>query len=169
MDGSGGTAEQSFASYLAKALIARKGYRLGTVPEAQELLAHCDAVLTLSYGLTMSIVAIVDREAKPWRRFELSKEELDRIGMDCLRYTGAGGGRKLPVDITVIEVGEAAVAAEEKERLKPLRSISPLSKVLISAVAAGPSTRELWTNAAPTARAMLLFIRGLMNQPRGDL
>ena len=58
--------------------------------------------------------------------------------------------------------------AEEKERLKPLRSISPLSKVLISAVAAGPSTRELWTNAAPTARAMLLFIRGLMNQPRGD-
>ena len=61
MDGSGGTAEQSFASYLAKALIARKGYRPGTVPEAQELLAHCDAVLTLSYGLTLSIVAIVDR------------------------------------------------------------------------------------------------------------
>lgn len=167
MADTGRSTEQTFASYLAKAFVAKQGYHPGTVPEAQALLAHCDTLLTLSFGLTLSVVAIVDREAKPWRRFELGKEELDRIGTDCLRYTGASGGRKLPVEFTIIEVGEAAVTAEEKERLKPLRSISPLSKVLISAVAVNLSTQELWTNAPPAERTMRLFIRGLMNKPGG--
>ena len=165
MYNTGGTTDRTFASYLAKAFVAKQRYRHGTVPEAHALLARCDAVLTLSIGLALSIVLIVDREAKPWRRFEPGKDELDRIGMGCLHYTGAAGGRKLPVEITVIEVGEAALAAEEKERLKLLRSISPLSKVQIAAVAVDPSRQELWTNAPPADRAMRLFIRSLMTEP----
>ena len=52
---------ETFADYLAKALIARKGYRRGTVPEARALFSHCDAVLTRANGVTLTIAAIIDR------------------------------------------------------------------------------------------------------------
>ena len=160
-----GSAEQTFASCLANAFVAKAGYQPGTVPEAQALLAHCDALLTLSIGLRCQSSPSWTGRRNLRRRFEFSKEELDKIGMDCLHYTGARAARKLPVEIVVIEVGKAALAAEEKERLKLLRSVSPLSKVQISAVAVDLPTQELWTNAPPTERAMRLFIRGLMNRP----
>ncbi len=166
MDDSGQPAEQTFASYLAKALIAKKGYRPGTVPEARTLFAHCDAVLTLADGLTMAIVGIVDLEANPSRRFGLGKEELDRIGTDCLRYTGRSAGGKLPVRITIIEVGAAPLPPGEREHLMPLKTKSPFSKVLISAVALDLSMQELWTNAPLRTRALRWFMKGLMAKPR---
>jgi rhomboid protease GluP len=166
MDDGGATTEHTFASYLAKALIARKGYRPGTVPEARALFAHCDAVLTLADGLTLAIVAIVDRQANPSRRFSLGKEALDKIGTDCQRYTGSTAGRKLPVHVTVIETGASPVQPEDKERLALLKSKSPFSKVLISAVAADLSTRALWTNAPFSTRTMRWFIKGLMARPQ---
>ena len=166
MDDSAGAAEQTFASYFAKALIARRGYRPGTVPEARTLFAHCDAVLTLADGLTLAIVAIVDRQADPSRRFGLDKDALEKIGTDCLRYTGSTGGRKLPVHITIVETGAVPVSPEDKERLAPLKSKSPFSKVLISAAAADLSTRELWSNAPLRTRPMRWFIKDLMARPR---
>jgi rhomboid protease GluP len=162
----GETHEESFAAYLAKALIAKKGYRPGTVPEAQELFAHCDAVLTRLDGLTVAIVAIVDREADPSRRFGLAREALETIGTACLRYTGTAGGRKLPVSLTVIEAGAAPVPAKEKDRLKPLKSSSLFSKVHISAFTLGVSTRELWTNTPVRARTMRSFLKWLLAGPR---
>ncbi len=166
MHDTGETHEESFAAYLAKALIAMKGYRRGTVPEAKELFAHCDAVLTRADGLTLAIVAIVDRGADPSRRFGLTKEALDEIGTDCLRYTGMAGRRKLPVYITIIETGEAPVQPGEKDRLQPLKSLSLFSKVQISAFALGVSTQELWTNTALRGRAMRSFLKRLMAGPR---
>ncbi len=166
MDDCGQPAEQSFASYLAKALVAKKGYRPGTVPEARALFAHCDAVLTRADGLTLAIVGIVDRQADPSRCFGLGKEELDRLGRGCLRYTGRSIGGKLPVRITVIEVGAGPLPAEERERLMPLKSKSPFSKVLISAATLDPSTRELWTNAPLRTRALCRFMKDLMAKPR---
>ncbi len=166
MDVSSGTAEQSFASYLAKALIAKKGYRPGTVPEAHALFAHCDAVLTLADGLTLTIVAVVDRGADPSRRFGLGKEDLDRIGMDCSRYVGRAGGWKLPVHITIVEAGGAPISAEDRIRLGALKSRSPFSKVQIKAVAIDASAREVWTNAPLRGRALCSFVKGLMSKPR---
>ncbi len=161
----GETRQESFAAYLAKALIAKKGYRPGTVPEAHELFEHCDAVLTRSDGLTLAIVAIVDRQSDPSRRFGLTKEALQKIGTECLRYTGRAGGRKLPVSIEVIEAGAAQVPPEDIERLAPLKS-SPFSKVLISAFALDASTQELWTNTPLRGRATRSFLKGLMEKPR---
>ncbi len=93
MHNTGESREESFAAYFAKALIAKKGYRPGTVPEALELFAHCDAVLTRLDGLTVAIIGIVDRETDPSRRFGLTREVLEKIGTACLRYTGRAGGR----------------------------------------------------------------------------
>ncbi len=166
MYNTGDTGEETFAAYLAKALVAKKGYRPGTVPEAHELFAHCDAVLTRLDGLTVAIVAIVDREADPTRRFGLGREALDKIGTACLRYTGTAGGRKLPVFITVIEAGAAPVPPEEKDRLKTLKSRSLFSKVHISAFTLAASTHELWTNTPMRGRAMRSFLKRLLTAPR---
>ncbi len=166
MNGSGQPTEQTFAAYLVKALIAKKGYQSGTVPEAEELFAHCDAVLTLADGMTLAIVGIVDLEADPSRRFGLSKEELDRIGTGCLRYTGRAGGRKLPVHITIVEAGPAPLPASEREHLAPLKSKSLFSKVQLSALAVDPSTQELWTNAPLRTRGLRWLIKGLLAKPR---
>jgi rhomboid protease GluP len=166
MQDTGGTTEQTFATYVAKALMAKKGYRPGTVPEAQALRAHCDAVLTMADGVTLAIVGIVDRQADPSRRFGLGKEELDRIGTDCLHYAGRVGGRKLPVQITIVEVGAGPVAPEDKERLKALKHKSLFSKVLIQTVAVDVPSQEIWTNAPVRTRVMRSFIRGLLNKPR---
>src|SRR5215469_11991208 len=100
-----------FAAYLAKALIAKKGYQEGTVPEARELFERCDTVLTRADGFTLSIVAIAGRVDGSSRRFGLTKEALDRIGTECLRYTRRMGRRKLPVTIIIIEAGSAPMGA----------------------------------------------------------
>jgi rhomboid protease GluP len=169
MDGSSGADGQTFAAYLAKALIGKKGYRPGTVPEARVLLDHCDHVLTMADGMMFAMAAIVDRQADPLRRFSLSREELDRIGRECQHYTGSTGGAKMPVLITVIEIGAGPVSEADKERLKPLKNKSPFSKVLISAIAVDIATGETWTNTPLRARSMRGFMKGLMTAPRlGD-
>ncbi len=66
------TFAESFGLYLAKALVAKKGFRPGTVPEAHVLFDYCEAVLTRADGLSLEIIGIVDREAAPWREVELS-------------------------------------------------------------------------------------------------
>jgi rhomboid protease GluP len=96
--------QESFAVYLAKALIAKKGYRPGTVPEAHELFAHCDAVLTRADGLTLSIVAIAGREREPSQQFKLSKEALEKIGTDCLRYTGRPALESFPFPLPSLKL-----------------------------------------------------------------
>jgi rhomboid protease GluP len=166
MPHTGETPHDSFAAYLAKALIAKKGYRPGTVPEAHALFEHCDAVLTRADGLTLSIVAIVDRESDPSRRFGLTQEALEKIGTECLRYTGRAGFRKLPVFIMVVEAGRAPEPEEEIARLAPLKSRSPFSKVIISAFALDSSTQEVWTNTPLRGRWMRSFLQGLMDKPR---
>src|SRR5262249_21361875 len=122
-----GTRTASFTAYLAKALIAKKGYQPGTVPEARELFEHCETVLTRADGLTLSIVAIAGAVDGSSRRSGLTKEGLDQIGTACLRYTGRMGRRKLPVTIIIIEAGTGPVRFEEIEHLVPLKS-SPFSK-----------------------------------------
>ncbi len=166
MNGSSGASGQTFAAYFAKALVGKKGYRPGTVPEARVLLDHCSGVLTLADGMMFAIVAIVDRQADPSRRFSLSREELDRIGKDCQHYTGNAGGAKMPVLITVIEIGAGPVPPEDKERLTPLKNKSPFSRVLTSAIAADVSAGELWTNTPLRTRAMRGFMKGLMANPK---
>ncbi|MBI4724222.1 MAG: rhomboid family intramembrane serine protease [Rhodomicrobium sp.] len=160
------TRPESLAVYLAKTLIVKKGYHAGAVPEARELSEHCDFVLTRANGLTLEIVAIVDRQRDPARKFGLTKAALEKIGTACLRYTGKAGFRKLPVTIMIIETG-TAIPPEETARLKLLKSRSPFAKVLISAWALDEAAQEVWTNAPFRGRFSLSpFLKGLMTKPR---
>jgi len=161
------TQPESLAAYLARALIAKKGYRPGTVPEAHELLSHCDAVLTRANGLTVEIIGIVDREKNPDWRFGLTKEELHGIGRNCLRYCGRSIFRKLPVSITIIEAGSATIAPEDKKRLRFLKNRSPSSQVFISAWAIDVPQKVFWTNAPLRGRFTLRpFLSSLLDAPR---
>jgi rhomboid protease GluP len=152
---------RSFVAYLAKVLIAKRGYRPGTVPEAQELFNHCETVLTRANGLTLTIVAIAD----PLHPFDLTKEALERIGIECLRYTGRVARRKLPVKIIIIEAGTVPVRREGLEHLTPLKS-SPYSKVSLQAFALDLSTHKIWTNSPVRSRPMRFFLQRLMKRPR---
>ncbi|MGA7327150.1 MAG: rhomboid family intramembrane serine protease [Rhodomicrobium sp.] len=161
------TQPESLAGYLAKTLIAKKGYHAGTVPEAYELRAGCDAVLTRANGLTVEIIGIVDREKNPQGQFGLTKEALHRIGLKCLRYCGRSIFRKLPVSITIIEAGSSAIAPEDKTRLRLLKNRLPSSQVFISAWAIDVPQKTLWTNAPLRGRFTLrLFLRSLLEAPR---
>ena len=158
--------QESFAPYLVKVLIAKKGYRRGALPEAQELYQHCSEVLTRANGLTLSIVAIVDRESDPSSQPGLTKETLERIGTACLQYTGRAATRKLPVSITIVEIGQTAISAGERGRLSLLKSGSPFAKVLISAFALDIAAQEIWTNSPLRGCAMRSFLRGVVTKPR---
>lgn len=71
------TAVETFAAYLAKHYIERKGFRPGTVPEANALSDACDIVLTLFDGMSLQVVCIVDREAHPQKTFAMSRQTLE--------------------------------------------------------------------------------------------
>jgi rhomboid protease GluP len=114
--------DDSFARYLAKVLVAKHGFSLGTVPEAARLASAGDFVLTKSDGLTFSVVCIVDAEHDPSRRFGLARDELMEIGKACrAKYSGTVNGAKMPAIIEIVEV-RSSVTADDRERLKPLRS-----------------------------------------------
>jgi rhomboid protease GluP len=156
---------RTFAAYAAQALIAKKGYRLGTVPEARLLFDHCDAVLTRADGQTLAILCIVDREKNPERRFGLSRQDLEKIGTACLPYTGRAGFRKLPVRISVAEIGREPAAAEDTERLQLLKTAA-FSKVQLAAFALAPSVKDIWTNAPLRGRLLANFFDDLMRNPK---
>ncbi len=167
MDRNDGTLTESFAAYLARALIAKKGFWQGTVPEAHELFEHCNEVVTRTNGLTLEIIGIVDRSSDPSRPLGLTKEALDRIGKECLRYSGKAGFRKLPVTIAIIETARGPVPAQELERLKLLKNRSPFSTVLLSAWICDETAKTLWTNTPVRGRfSMRPFLDGLLIKTR---
>jgi rhomboid protease GluP len=157
---------ESFAFYLAKALIAKKGFWAGGAPELRPLFEHCDAIVTRSDGLTFQIVAIVDRETTPAREFNAPKELLESIGKECLRYTGRTFATKLPVFIDIIEAGAAPITQETMARLKRLKRRNPFSKVVISATALDVASGKLWTNTPLRRFGLRPFIEKLMARPR---
>jgi hypothetical protein len=52
------TAVDPFATYLANYYVGRKGFSLGTVPEAKALADACDIVLTQLDGMTLRVICI---------------------------------------------------------------------------------------------------------------
>ena len=60
------TPADTFCDYLAKQFVAKKGFAVGTVPEAESLDAVSDIVLT-SHGTPFTILCLIDREAHPGR------------------------------------------------------------------------------------------------------
>jgi rhomboid protease GluP len=137
--------DESFAAYLARYYEGHKGFRAGTVSEAEALLRACDRVLTQSDGLTFRVICIVDREKDPGRIFAPSPDALREIGEKCLKYAGKVNNTQMPVTLQVVEVGRASAA--DRTRLAAYKRKSLLGKVILMAWTLDPVSREVWTNA----------------------
>jgi len=161
------SAGQTFATYLAKQYMAKKGFAAGTVPEARALVSAADIVLTLSDGLRFEILCVVDREADPGRRFGLSRDAVEEIAKSCLKYAGKVNRAQLPVTIQVMEVGPQAGASADRARLKPFKRSRVFSKALIFAWTVDTSAASVWTNAPFNGLlAGRRFIERLLREPR---
>jgi rhomboid protease GluP len=160
----------TFATYLAKQYIAQKGYKLGTVPEATDLAAASDIILTRADGLSFQIICIVDREARPYQTFALPRDAVMDIGRACLKYTGTVHRAKLSVWIQIIEVGPQGPDDAQRQRLGALRQRARFgNKVDISGWAVATERQAIWSNAPFNGWFVgNRFIKRLMRQPRAS-
>jgi rhomboid protease GluP len=140
------TAGETFATYLAKYYVGSNGFSAGTVPEAAAMADACDIILTLLDGMTLKVICIVDRETHPQKTFGLSREALDRIAQECLKYTGSVGGTKMPVTFQIMEVGPEPLLEEDGRRLEALETESQTSGVTLTAWHLDTASGTVWTS-----------------------
>jgi rhomboid protease GluP len=167
MEAQSNAGTQSFAAYLAKQYMAKKGFTSGTVPEANGLVSGSDIVLTRADGMSFQVLCLIDGEAHAGKRFELSRDAVEAIGKQCLKYSGTINRAKMPVVIQIIEVGRTPITGADRDRLKLLKRRSIFSKVVISAWAIDTSTASVWSNVPFNGRlAGRAFIERLLRTPR---
>jgi rhomboid protease GluP len=139
-----GNSDGTFCTHLAGQFIAERGFQPAKIPEAMGLIAASDTVLTLSDGLSFTVLCMVDREAHPDKIFALSADEVVAIGKTCLKYGEKTDGTKLPISIMILEVGPGST--EQRPRLKQFKRPSVLSEVRPSAMVADTTTALVWYN-----------------------
>ncbi|MBF0426622.1 MAG: rhomboid family intramembrane serine protease [Magnetococcales bacterium] len=144
MNGSAKAGNEPLAISLAKYYIAREGYVLGAPPEAPELVAASDGVLTHDVGQHTSIICLIDRESNPGKKFTLP---CDVVADICKR----GGGRRSgffgtrrSTIIQIIEVGPNAATGSDWEHLKVYKRKSVFSRVLMWSYAIDPVSKQVW-------------------------
>jgi rhomboid protease GluP len=135
---------QTFCKYLAKQFIAKKGYEIAGIPEAQELAAPGDILLTYSDGYTFTILCMIDRETFPDAAFDLDVDRVRQIGETCQQYTGQVNHAKMPVFIRIMEIGPGS--AGQQQRLKFFKRSSLRSKVVPSAMIVDTVSGEVWNS-----------------------
>jgi rhomboid protease GluP len=165
----GAESAKTFAEYLASQFITKKGFTVGTVPEANRLLDGCDIVLSGMDFTSFTIICIIDCEANPGKKFEISRDIVEAIGLDCLKYSGAINRAKMPMIIKIMEIGNRPIVDQDRERLKNFKRKSIRTKVNISTWIVDPSTASVWTNAPFNGRMFgRPFIEKLMREPRDE-
>ena len=167
------------ALYLAKQFVAKKGFDIrypleakkpaaafDIPPEAEKLAAACDIFLASSDGYSLSMICMIDREARPEGAFPLPVEEVREIGAACLRYTGSISSVKMPVLITIIEVG--ATSAEQLARLQQFKPTSRTSKVILTGMTVDTITKQVWNSSRPLIGKGIYrrFIEKVLAAPR---
>ncbi len=163
----GGLLQLTCAQYLAKHFIAQKGLQPGVPPEASAIAQACDIVLSGMEGVSLKIIAIIDRDAHPGKEFALGREALEAIGRDCLKYCGKVNRAQMPVIIQVFEVENRAPTDEQKIRLRKLRRSSRFGKVVLSGWIVDARSSSVWTNIPFNGRlAGRPFIEELLRSPR---
>jgi rhomboid protease GluP len=139
-----GSSAGTFCARLANQFIAERDFQIAKIPEAMGLIAASDTVLTLSDGLSFTVLCMVDREAHPGKVFALSVDEVVAIGTTCLKYGEKTDGTRLPVSIMILEAGPGST--EQRPRLKQFKRPSVLSEVRPSAMVADTTTAQVWYN-----------------------
>jgi len=160
------SSDETFSAYLSKRLIGDKRFQSGVPEEAAKLLEHSDiALFKGELGFQMSCV--LDREKDPARTFLLSRDELLEIGKACLKYTGTVNGAKMPVGITIYEVGAGPITETDRARLRGLTKNFAFAKVSLASFYIDTRTGSVWT---PLPFNGLLggrrWIEGLLREPR---
>jgi len=140
-------ADGAFAGYLAKRLIGDKRFQAGVPEEAAELGKRSDiALFKADLGLQMS--CLLDREADPGKMFSFSRQELFEIGKACLKYTGTVNGAKMPVGITLYEVGAGPTSEDDRTRLRSLHKNFAFAKVALTTFYIDVRSRNVWSPGA---------------------
>ena len=167
-------AEESLGHYLTRRLVAEKGFVRGHVPEAAELAAAVDEVLTLDNGTGCVMLALVDhdrRDGATSRNFPLSQADLVRIGKACLQYAPTFNGVKLPVGIQLWHVNAPASPAR-REALAALQRSPGLDKVSVTGFVLDPAAptppERVWTTLPwyQTSHPGPRWLRGVLSSPR---
>lgn len=156
---------ESFATYLAKYYIAKRGYKEGTVPEAALLAEACDFIFTYSDGFSLNIYCLIDREAHPAREFPVPQDVVLEIGQQCQQYTGMQGNNKHPVLIEIIEIGPGVATAQNQARLQNINHGSIFAKTQVRTWLVDTETKFIW-NSHPLERLHSRGIRRLLLSPR---
>ncbi|MEO6920771.1 MAG: rhomboid family intramembrane serine protease [Collimonas sp.] len=163
-------APDTFAVYLAKQYMAKKGLVIGTVPEASALAEASDIILTGMSAMSFQIICIIDCEANPGRQFKMAPEAVEEIGKQCRKYSGSINGSKMPVSIQIMEIGKQPIGDPDRARLKGFKRRSVFSKAVLSTWIIDSASATVWTNAPFNGRMVgRSFIEQMMREPRvGD-
>jgi hypothetical protein len=161
--------EQTFAIYLSKQYVAKKGLAHGTLPEASALANVSDIILSGIDGFSYLIICLIDCEAHPEKRLEMSLKLALEIARQ-LPVTDKVNIKQLSIAIQVIEVGRRITEAD-CARLKSFRYGygSLVSKINISAWILDTATGSVWTNSP--IRSILgsgSFIKKIMQATRAS-
>jgi rhomboid protease GluP len=163
-DGPTAAHTETFCLYLAKQLVAKRGFVPGVAPEAHEIAAQSDYILSFTDGYSPIIVALIDREAHPDKAFTLSAERVRAIAEACRAFAGRVNGVRMPVFIHLMEVGPAT--PDQPGRLGAIKRPSFFSKLQFSAWVVDPRQSTIWTTADYRSRGIRRFIESLLGAPR---
>lgn len=106
------TEREPFFRYYARYLVAKRGYRLGALPQSEELLQHCDYVLTRSAGNRVSIAAIVNCDSAEGKIFTMPAQSLAGLA----RHIAGSLPASAKLAITIYEIGSRAIGRTDKSR-----------------------------------------------------
>ena len=132
------TEREPFSRYYARYLVAKRGYRLGALPQSEELLQHCDYVLTRSAGNRISIVGIVNCDSAEGKIFTMPAQGLSGLAQHIVGALPASA----KLAITIYEIGSRAIGRTDKSRLSGHRSGG--RRYATRAIAVDVSKRRAW-------------------------
>ena len=136
--------QETFATYFARYLIGRRGYVTATEPELQPLIDACTYVLVKSDGGTVTVAAIVDREADHDSQFSLGIDEVRAITQSARRYRDARSQKQMPAILDIYEIGPAIIDTTSVTRLEKYRP-DGRAKAIVFASLLDTSTKTAWT------------------------
>ena len=172
MQGNGTGAEggaESFASYLARYLRAKRGFQTVVPPEAAALAPACDLVLVRATPHVVSVACIVDRDTRPEARFGLSPQDTAAVVQRWGDAAAQKAKRRVLVSLTIYEVGADVMPSDAVARLEDYRIARSFGRVpAVQAVLVDPWRGTVLDNAQPLFGRALVFgwLRRLVAEPR---
>lgn len=159
------TSESDFCGYLAKHFVGARRFQFGVPEEAAALVEQSDFALYKN-DLGLEMVCLLDREKDPTKTFSMSREDLFQIGRACLKYTGNVNGAKMPVSITLYEVGAGPASDADRARLKALTKNYVFAKVALATFHIDARSGSVWSPLPLNGFLGRRWLERLLRAPR---